>query len=131
LIEIAVTPVANAGPDQNLCLASSVNLTGNDGSTGSWTCTLIPGTESPTITPTSTFSAVVTGLTSGTYRFKYSITSCAPPSEDFVDVTIFSATDAANAGANQQFCGANSLGPKNMMASRVLLLIQLHRITYW
>ena len=46
-------------------------------------------------------------MVSGTYRFKYTITGTCI-TEDFVDVTIYSAANTATAGPDQQLCDATS-----------------------
>ncbi len=109
-VTVSVTPTANAGSDQDLCFASSANLSGNDGSVGTW----IQIGTSPnvaTISATSPNSAVVSGLTTGTYTFQYTISangSCPTPSTDTVSITNFALTSAANAGTDQQLCNASS-----------------------
>jgi gliding motility-associated-like protein len=106
-VSVDVTPNAIAGTDQSFCFADSVSLNGNDGSVGTWT--QIGTTPNvATITPTSSSSAIATGLIAGTYTFNYTITptgTCTPLS-DTVDITIFSAASAADAGADQIHCGA-------------------------
>jgi gliding motility-associated-like protein len=108
-VTVDVTPNAIAGSDQSLCFANSVSLNGNDGSVGTWT--QIGTTPNvATITTTSSSSAIASGLISGIYTFNYTITpagTCTPLS-DTVDVTIYSAASAADAGADQIHCGANS-----------------------
>jgi gliding motility-associated-like protein len=106
-VAVDVTPNANAGSDQSLCFANSVSLNGNEGSVGTWT--QIGTTPNvATITTTSSSSAIASGLISGTYTFNYAITptgTCTPLS-DTVDITIYSAASAADAGVDQIFCGA-------------------------
>jgi gliding motility-associated-like protein len=106
-VTVDVTPNANAGSDQSLCFANSVNLKGNDGSIGTWT-QIGTTPNSATISTTSPSSAIASGLIAGTYTFNYTITpkgTCIPIS-DTVDITIFSAASAASAGADQIHCGA-------------------------
>ncbi len=109
-VKIDVTPAANAGPDQSKCFANSANLIGNDGSVGTWSQV---GTTPnvATIIPTTSYSAIASGLIAGTYTFRYTVAangSCATPSADDMTVTIFTATSAASAGPDQEHCDVTS-----------------------
>lgn len=109
-VTINVVQAANAGADQSYCDVNSVNLTGNDGTTGTWSWTVKPtGAPDPTITPNPSGSnaAIASGLVSGTYTFQYTLAavgSCSSTS-DLVDVSIFSTvTSASITTANSEFC---------------------------
>lgn len=105
---INVTEVAAAGPDFAACLEGPLYLTGNPGSTGTWTY-VSGGVGAPTITPTSNNSAAVTNLVPGVYVFRYTIAaqgSC-PETSDDIQVTVNGQiVTPPNAGPDQEFCDA-------------------------
>ena len=106
---ISVGESAEAGNDQLLCSVSVANLVGNSGSTGTWT--QIGTTPNvATITTTGSYTATASGLITGTYKFKYSISagSC-PASTDSVQVVISGQPSASNAGPEQALCDATSI----------------------
>lgn len=83
------TVVANAGPDQNLCTGSSINLNGNDPAPNSGTWTITSAQTGVVITDPSLYNTTVTGLVPGqTYTFRWTIIGfgVCPPSTD--DITI-------------------------------------------
>lgn len=110
-VSIKVTEVAAAGPDYSTCLTGPLYLTGNDGSTGTWS--YVSGPNTPTITSTGSNSASVTGLIAGTYVFRYTIPaqgSC-PQTSDTVSITINGQiTTTPNAGPDQSFCNVGIAG---------------------
>ena len=109
-MELEVVPSANAGSDQDFCeLVTSVNLSGNSASTGTWS--FVSGPNTPTITATGVGgnTAIASGLIEGAYVFEYTInttlgngTNCM--SSDQMAVTIFDVPSAANAGTDQELC---------------------------
>jgi hypothetical protein len=106
-------PVANAGPDQEVCFPIAgqlvVNLAGNTPlapATGTWT--LISGAGTPT-SPNSPTSGV-SGLQVGTNVFQWTISNgpCGT-SSDQVTIYVFSpAQTSANAGADQELCSTSN-----------------------
>lgn len=100
---------SNAGPDDTFCVFSDVLLRANTpilGTNGEWS--LLSGPNIPVfISPTNPITKVV-GLTTGTYRFAWSIKSpnCAI-STDEVNITIINNADLAIAGTNQNICGTS------------------------
>ncbi|HEY0977300.1 MAG TPA: gliding motility-associated C-terminal domain-containing protein [Flavobacteriales bacterium] len=108
----ANAPLANAGPDQQLCTpTTTATLAGNTPTfpaTGLWT--LVSGTATIT-TPTSPTSTI-TGMGVGPIVLRWTINngSCANPlSSDEVTITLFnSANPVANAGPDQQLCTPNT-----------------------
>jgi len=106
-MEITVTPTANAGADQNLCNLSETQLSGNAGSSGTWS--LVSGPNTPTITTTGPNTANVSGMIPGTYTFQYSIVSTGCNSTDQMNVTISAPATPADAGADIQQCGGTSI----------------------
>ncbi|MCX6263126.1 MAG: hypothetical protein NTZ47_01105, partial [Bacteroidetes bacterium] len=90
------------------CNASAVLLTGNTGSTGTWST--ISGPNTPTLTPTSSNAAIASGLIGGTYTFQYTLPAagfCAA-STATTSITLYSTPTIAQAGADQDLCGLTS-----------------------
>ncbi len=110
-VNIKITEAAAAGPDQSTCLEGPLYLTGNDGSTGTWS--YVSGPNTPVITATGSNSASVTGLIPGVYVFRYTIAAqglCLATSDD-VQVTINGQiTTPPNAGPDQTLCDVGILG---------------------
>jgi len=82
-------PPANAGPDQNLCNILTATMAANDptdgfGSSGLWT--KMSGPSSYTITTPTSYNTSITGLTYGTYVFRW--TTSLDPCSSYDDVTI-------------------------------------------
>lgn len=105
-VSINITEVAAAGSDYATCLEGPLYLTGNDGSTGTWSYVSGPGT--PIITPTGNNSASVTGLIPGTYVFRYTVAAQGSCPETFDDISIIingSVATPPNAGPDQNLCG--------------------------
>jgi len=91
-MQIVVYPsitIANAGPDQTLCNATSFTMAANGvaaGETGTWV--RISGPNSPTITSPNSATTSITGTIPGTYVFRWRITdTTCPYTEDLVTVT--------------------------------------------
>ncbi|MDW8850725.1 gliding motility-associated C-terminal domain-containing protein [Flavobacterium sp. MMLR14_040] len=109
-VSIKVTEIAAAGSDYSTCLEGPLYLTGNDGSTGTWT--YVSGPNIPVIATTGMNSAAVTGLIPGVYVFRYTIAaegSC-PETSDDISITINGQiTTPPNAGTDQLFCDAGPL----------------------
>ncbi|MGV9012890.1 MAG: PKD domain-containing protein [Flavobacteriales bacterium] len=104
----ANAPVANAGPDQQLCTpATSTTLVGNSAvfpATGIWT--LVSGTGA--FANASNPGTAVSGLSVGVNTFRWTLTNgpCANPvTQDEVSITVFNAANPiADAGPNQELC---------------------------
>ena len=103
-------PVANAGPDQNLCGApgngTNATLAANVAVTpavGTWTVVTGSGTFANANSPTTAVSGL--GIGANTFRWTIVNGACDPPTSDQVTVFVFSnAQPAANAGPDQQLC---------------------------
>ncbi|OXA76432.1 hypothetical protein B0A65_18820 [Flavobacterium frigidimaris] len=109
-VTINVTEPAAAGSDYSTCLEGPLYLTGNDGSTGTWT--YISGPTTPTITTTGNNSASVTGLVPGVYIFRYTIPAEGSCQETFDEISVTINGQIAtppNAGTDQTFCDAGPL----------------------
>jgi len=102
---IPTTFIANAGPNQDLCGVTTTTLAGNTaaGATGTWT--QISGSLA-SITDVNSANTTVTGLTVGTYIFRWTLSggSCAPSSSD----VIIRVAEPANAGPDQTLCGVST-----------------------
>lgn len=107
---LTVVPLSSAGTDQTLCGVTFAQLTGTAGSTGTWSQVgATPNVATPVLTGPNT--ALVSGMVTGIYTFRYTIAaagSCAATTDDMT-VTIFDQGTAANAGSDQNLCrtGAN------------------------
>lgn len=106
-IFITVTQKAYAGANQLLCNTNTISLLGNLNSVGVWS--LISGQQGVNIDNDATNGAIVTGLTSDTYTFRYTIAAVpgCPESSAEVTYTISAAASIANAGADQSLCLPN------------------------
>ncbi|RAJ08679.1 hypothetical protein LX64_01333 [Chitinophaga skermanii] len=107
-----VTVTVNQSADipagnQNLCNVNTTTLTGNESSTGTWTQTSGP---SSTITRTANNAAVVTGMTPGTYVFRYTIPATANCATSYKEITVVNSAPAsvADAGPDQALCLATA-----------------------
>ncbi len=109
-VVIVVTQAANAGPDQSICNTPTAVVSGNEGTFGTWTQVSGPGypgvQATITATPSPGNTAVLTGLTPGTYVFRYAlpVTPCAPSNTDDVSIVVSPAPDTAQAGNDQNIC---------------------------
>lgn len=106
-ITISETPTtANAGVDQNIC-GSSTTLAGNQPAVGQGTWTQTEGAGGITITDPNLRNTTVTGLTSGRYKFVWTITNgaCIPTNNsDEVVLNVSTPPEPANAGPDQTLC---------------------------
>ncbi len=93
-------PMANAGPDQDLCNMTTTTLNGStDVGTGSW---------STTSSATVTSGGAVSGMTAGNcYIFLWSVVNGTCSGSDDVEVCV-DTQPTANAGADQDLCNATS-----------------------
>ncbi|MEI9933747.1 MAG: PKD domain-containing protein [Ferruginibacter sp.] len=98
---------ANAGSDQELCLATIVSLSANPPSIGTGLWSLVRGPADYTITNASSPSTTVTALVPGVYTFQWktSLNTCTS-SMDSVLITIDSSAIKANAGSDQTICSS-------------------------
>ena len=110
----ALTTAADAGADQILCNASSFTLAGNQplsAETGMWVT--ISGPNAPTITNANLYNTTVTGVTTGTYIFRWRITGGTCPTTTPVKETVTIVNNpVANAGSDQTTsatCGLTTL----------------------
>ncbi|WP_417353157.1 PKD domain-containing protein, partial [Flavobacterium alkalisoli] len=121
---IEVSPPADAGDDANYCDVTSVQLIGNDNSTGTWT--QISGPASIiTQSPANSYVANATVIPGNTYVFQYETDTFnftsggnCPGSTDTVQVEIFSGASVdPNAGPDQQLCIDDVAGTATMVGN--------------
>jgi len=109
VIDVLGPIVSNAGVDQ--CVSSgttSITLAGNDPSPGTGVWTKIAGPASGTITNNALYNSTVTGLSNGTYKFEWAISSGGcNPTRDTVTVTIDTPVTTSAAGADLKICGTS------------------------
>ncbi len=111
-LNVGIPPsIATAGVDQTICNANDVVLDGGpfDSNTENGVWTLLSGApNTPNIVDVNNPVTNVTGLVSGSYTFRWTITggvSCAPTFDDvIVDVFV-----PADAGSDEQFCEADNI----------------------
>ncbi len=106
---LAPLTIANAGADQFLCKENSTSLVANNPQSGNGTWTFLSGPSSIAFTNNTSPTAIVNGLTVGTYQFVWTIANnVCSDSKDTVTVTVLAPLTTANAGADQFLCNANS-----------------------
>ncbi len=105
----ALPTASNAGPDQGLCNVTAATLAGNTAVTGSGNWTLVSGPNTPTITTASSPNTSVSGMITGVYIFRWTITNgvCASSADD-VQITIYALPTVSNAGPDQSLCNVNN-----------------------
>lgn len=112
-VGITIAPditVAQAGPGQRLC-TNTTTVTGNapaSGESGLWE--LVSGGDGPVITNPTSPSTTITGLTPGSWVFKWTISRgfCASTS-DTVQLNVDEGPSPAIAGPDQTVCNQNSV----------------------
>ena len=104
-LTVNYAPAANAGSAANYCNVTEIALTGNAGSTGTWSY-VSGGTTTPAFTTTGDNTAVASNLLSGAYIFKYTIpiVGTCPSTNANVTMNVSQLSVTANAGLNRQKC---------------------------
>lgn len=93
---------ANAGPDQNLCNATSAVMNANPVNPGTGTWTQVSGPTTAIFSNKFSAQSTVSGLANGTYEFKWSSSNGGGCNlEDTMQVTINPAIASVNAGPDQ------------------------------
>jgi gliding motility-associated-like protein len=118
IIVDALPTVANAGTDQTLCNVTTATLSANAPTlgTGAWTIVSGPGTVAAA--QANNPNATVTGLSITTPTIlKWTVTNGTCSSEDLVTISVDALPTTANAGANQQLCGLNTVTTVNLAAN--------------
>lgn len=125
---VVVAPTANAGLDQTYCDVTSIQLTGNENSTGTWNLTSTSGNPAAvTITqsPPNSYIANATVVPGTSYVFTYTTASTTFPdsstctgSSDSVNVEVFSgASVSPNAGPDQTLCISDVSGTATLQGN--------------
>jgi gliding motility-associated-like protein/uncharacterized repeat protein (TIGR01451 family) len=107
---INATPTtANAGSDQNLCNVNATTLSGNTPIAGSGGWRQLSGPATAVIADTTLPNTGISGLSSGTFTFVWTIRNgvCAP-SADTVQIIVAPLPTAASAGLDQTLCNVTS-----------------------
>jgi len=110
-------PTSNAGPNQSVCNVTSATLSGNTPDSGTGTWTLVSGPNTPTITSVNSPNSTVTGMISGTYVFRWTVSngSCADATSE-VTITNNTLPTAPTVGSNSPLCIGGTL---NLTSSTV------------
>ena len=107
-ISSGATP-ANAGPDQNLCLAASTTMNANTPLIGTGAWSYVSGPTGSVITTPSSPNTTITGLIPGSYVFRWSTTfSTCTPSIDDVNIIVTDNPTTSNAGTDQTICSSDA-----------------------
>ncbi len=107
-VEVKVVLPANAGANQSYCESTTtVNLTGNTPSVGTWS--QVSGPNTSTITKTSDNTATASGLIPGIYTFRYTISANGCNSTSDMTVTLYTPPTVADAGADQSLCAKDTI----------------------
>jgi hypothetical protein len=122
VVKITVNPMpvsANAGNDVQLC-GDNVVLSGNDpmGSTGVWSLVSTPlNTPNPGMTPSGR-DLVVSGLRSGDYVFRWTISNSCGSTNDDVVVSVSEGTQAGILGTDASVCSGSNTGVLSLSGHR-------------
>ncbi|WP_163401054.1 DUF11 domain-containing protein, partial [Flavobacterium fluviatile] len=114
-VVIVVSPPADAGSDQNYCDVTSIQLSGNANSRGTWSLTSTSGNPGDVIitqSPADSYIANATVVPGESYVFTYTTSSVTfpdsstcPGSSDSVNIQIFSGASLDPiAGPDQNLC---------------------------
>jgi len=105
-ITVTANPTTpNAGPDQSLCGAGSVSMSGNAITTGTGTWTQVGSTPSAVIlSPSDPHTNITLTGGTGTYTFQWTATNGTCLLSDQVIVNNYASPPTANAGADQSLC---------------------------
>ncbi|MGX5818574.1 PKD domain-containing protein [Chitinophaga lutea] len=111
-VEVAVTQgnvTANAGPDQQLCAQTSADLNATPPQTGTGQWSQVSGPTTASFTNPAQYNTPVTGLSAGTYVFRWTVTTpnCGSAFDD-VRIVIGAPPTTANAGPDQSLCNVTS-----------------------
>jgi gliding motility-associated-like protein len=104
-VTVRISENANAGPDQNVCNATTATLAGNVAVTGTGTWTQVSGNPA-TITSANSPNTTITGLTTGSYTFQWTFAGGICGASN--DQVVINVSPTVSAGANQTLCAAVS-----------------------
>ena len=104
-----IPTTANAGPDQILCNASIISMSGNNATIGTGTWRNISGPNIPSIISPNSSASNVSGLIAGTYLFRWSISTGCDSTADTMTVVNYALPTGSNAGPDQIICNVTSV----------------------
>jgi len=112
--DVTVTPVpsaADAGSDQSHCNIPYINLNAQTPTVGTGTWSQVSGPGTVTFSDVNDPAATISGLTTGIYVFKWTVSngSCTS-TEDEVSVTIYAPTVAGTITGNNTVCASGNSG---------------------
>ncbi|MEN8956686.1 MAG: HYR domain-containing protein, partial [Flavobacteriales bacterium] len=112
IIDVYDLPVSNAGLDQNLCAIYSTTMAANSPpgrASGVWTLISSTNGTIPVFSDTTSFNALLAGLSEGSYSFAWTVSNglCAP-SVDTVQINVFELPNA-QAGGDSIICDLSTL----------------------
>ena len=109
-IIIAAGPTPSvAGPNQNLCLATTATLAANTPAIGTGAWAFVSGPNTPTITDPLLPATTVTGLIPGVYIFSWTVSfSNCTPSTSNVQITVSDNPSLSAAGIDQLICATTT-----------------------
>ena len=98
-------PVSNAGNNQNYCNSNTFNMLADVPNYGTGNWTKISGPNSPVITSLSSPTTSITGVATGTYVFRWTVSNgnCTPV---YTDVTIKNSVSSSS-NANVSICSSS------------------------
>ncbi|PLW98217.1 MAG: hypothetical protein C0593_06210, partial [Marinilabiliales bacterium] len=98
-----VPSVADAGVDFGVCGLSTATMSATAPTIGSGSWSVVSGPNAPSFTTPSSPTSEVTGLITGSYTFRWTVTGgvYCPPTSDDVEVTVVRLADA---GSDQSYC---------------------------
>lgn len=103
--------MANAGVDLNLCNQSSTGLLANIPVSGNGSWSWVSGPSAVIFADPTQHNTIISGLTTGSYTFKWNITNgTCPSSEDFVQINVSAATDPGILSADTSVCASGNHG---------------------
>lgn len=106
---------ANAGADQTLCNQNITTLLANNPTSGNGVWSFVSGPSGVSFTNSNTYNSTVSGLSTGTYELKWTISNgVCPSSEDNVLVTIVPPTVAGTLSADAVVCATSNNGTLNL-----------------
>jgi len=108
---LAPVTIANAGIDQQVCNQSTLSLLANTPVSGNGVWSLVSGASAVSFTDQNQSNTTVSGLTTGSYIFKWNISNgICPSSEDIVTVTVFPPTVSGTLSASATVCADGNNG---------------------
>lgn len=109
-VQVFLSPIAaNAGPDQAICGTTQSTLAGNAPLNGTGAWSQVSGPNTAVIASPAAATTSITGLTPGTYVFRWTISNgVCIPSEDDVTVVVSAEPSVSVPGPDQQLCQVTS-----------------------